>query len=331
LSIWIAILLITLASTGWNIGVIMQKRAADRLPFITMRHGGASTMLRFLRSPLWMGGLVVTGLGWGAYVYALNSTPVSLARAITGSGYVLLALLAIIFLKYRLTLVEWLAVITVTIGVILIGRSEQNGAVEPAHLDNVKLTLGVVATTTVCLLFFLLSRHRIPLAADRPPLTAYPSGTSTSSTPSTSSTLHSAIPPHTSSFLRKPVVTFSVVSGVLSAAGDLLTKALLIAVHSGQYLAAFLIHAPLIIVFYLTGFFALSRAYQHGSAVTAVIISDFAVRVGSACLGLYVLGEVFPAAPTLRVFRILGFLVVLTGSTLLGRFSGEEPIRPQEG
>jgi mannose/fructose/N-acetylgalactosamine-specific phosphotransferase system component IID len=115
---------------------------------------------------------------------------------------------------------------------------------------------------------------------------------------------------------------------VLSAVGDLLTKVLLIAAHAGRYLTAFLVYAPLIIVFYLTSFFSLSRAYQHGSAVTAVIISDLAVRVTSACLGMYILGELFPAAPALRLFRIFGFLIVLVGSSLLGRFSGEEPIRP---
>ena len=94
MSIWVSILLITFTSTSWGVAVIMQKKAADKLPLITMGKGSFKTIWAFIRSPLWMGGLVLTGIGWGVFVFALNFTPISLARAITATGYVLLAVLS---------------------------------------------------------------------------------------------------------------------------------------------------------------------------------------------------------------------------------------------
>ncbi len=87
MSIWIAIALITLTATLWEVAVIMQKKVADRLPPIK----GLKGIRSLIRSTLWRAGLVVDGIGWGVYVYALNYTPISIARAITASGFAIVA------------------------------------------------------------------------------------------------------------------------------------------------------------------------------------------------------------------------------------------------
>lgn len=281
MSIWIALALITLTATLWEVAVVMQKKAADRLPLIK----GFRGILSLIRSPLWILGLVLTGLGWGIYVYALNFTPLSIARAITASGYVILAVLSMIFLKHRLRIVEWLAIAVVTAGVVMIGASEEAAAEKVVRLDWLKLVISGAVTAALSAGFVVFSR--------------------------------------VSKGTLKPAVAFAAVSGILSGFGDLLTKGLLIEVGFKSYMTAFAVYAPLIIVFYLAGFFALSRSYQHGTAVSAVVISDFTVRLSTAVLGIYALGEGLPHDPLHLVLRVSGFTLALSASVLLGRFSGE--------
>ncbi len=281
MSIWFAIALITLTAACWEVAVVMQKKAADKLPLIK----GFKGIFSLIRSPLWTLGLVLTGIGWGAYVYALNYTPLSIARAITASGYVILAVLSIIFLKHRLKLVEWLAIAIVTAGVIMMGASEVEGAAKVARLSWLRLVISGVATAALSAGFMVFSR--------------------------------------VSKEKLKPGVAFAAISGILSGFGDLLTKGLLIEVGFKSYVTAFALYAPLIIVFYLAGFFALSRSYQHGTAVSAVVISDFTVRLSTAALGLYALGEGLPHDALHLALRVAGFTLALSASILLGRFSGE--------
>lgn len=282
MNIWIAIALITLTATSWEVGVVMQKKVADKLPLIK----GLKGILALIRSPLWMAGLVITGIGWGVYVYALNFTPISIARAITASGYVILALLSTIFLKHRLKAVEWIAVLAVTSGVVLIGLSERHDSALVPRLKLSKLIISGSISIVLSFLLVLFSRGD-----------------------------NSKI---------KPAVAFAAVSGILSGVGDLLTKALLVEIQFKSYFIGFIAFAPLIIIFYLAGFFALSRSYQHGTAVSSVVISDFTVRISTAALGIYALGEALPPDTLHLILRIAGFVLALSASVLLGRFSGEE-------
>src|SRR5581483_6711245 len=56
-SIWSAIGLALIATCCYQVGTVMQKVAADRMPRIRLRGGQGSTVRAFLGSPLWVGGL----------------------------------------------------------------------------------------------------------------------------------------------------------------------------------------------------------------------------------------------------------------------------------
>jgi hypothetical protein len=45
---------------------------------------------------------------------------------------------------------------------------------------------------------------------------------------------------------------------------------------------------------------------------------------------VFALGEVMPSDPTLRLYRLGGFAVVLIGTVLLARFSGEQLLEDTE-
>lgn len=65
----------------------------------------------------------------------------------------------------------------------------------------------------------------------------------------------------------------------------------------------------------------LSRAYQVGTVVGGVVVSDFFGRAGALFLGAISLSEPVLGAGAVGLERALGFLLVLGGSLLLGRFS----------
>jgi drug/metabolite transporter (DMT)-like permease len=112
------------------------------------------------------------------------------------------------------------------------------------------------------------------------------------------------------------VVTFAALSGLLSSAGDLMVK-LILGGPGPLFLAAC---AAAMVSFYIAGFYLLSRAYKEGTVVAGIVLSDFTARVGAILLGAVVLGETVLTAGPVGAERIAGFLLVLGGSLLLGRF-----------
>ncbi|HTP57674.1 MAG TPA: hypothetical protein VMM82_02085, partial [Spirochaetia bacterium] len=126
---------------------------------------------------------------------------------------------------------------------------------------------------------------------------------------------------------------FAALSGLLGSVGDLLTKVFLAFVQQGNPVPAVLVvlSAAGFIAFYVTGFYMLSRAYQVGTVVGGVVVSDFFGRVGALFLGALVLAEPIGGPGRGGLQRVLGFLLVLMGSLFLGRFAaGSSKPRPEE-
>jgi drug/metabolite transporter (DMT)-like permease len=286
MSIWLAAALVTLCSLCWDIGVILQKRAADRLPPLRPGPELVATLGRFARSRGWVGGLVVTAAGWGLFAWALSATPVSLARSIQGIGFVVLALLSVVFLDHRLKLIEWAAVAVVTAGVVALGLSEPGaGAAPTPAVDLARLGLGAGVAASACAALGAARRARLFAVSD--------------------------------------VVAVSAVAGVLLGVGDALTRAVMVELEGGKVALALGAIGPALVVAYLGGFFTLSRAYQHGRAIVATGVSDLCGRVAALSMGLVALEEPLPAGALERGLRLAGFGAVLAGTALLARFSGE--------
>jgi uncharacterized membrane protein len=280
----------------WNVGAVLQKKAVDRLP------SGRPRASALIGSAPWMAGLVVTGLGWGAYVFGLDRVPLSTARTITGGSYVVLALFSLIFLRTPLRLTEWIAVAVVTAGVIMLGVSEPASVAVMASITSAlsaaRIALGIAFVTACCLLAFFIGQ----LLEKR------------------------------SRFLNWRLVVFAALSGLLSSIGDLCVKVLLVAGHGSLSMLSTLVviaaAAAGLVAFYLPGFYMLSRAYQAGSMVSSVVISDFFARVGAIFLGAVALSDLLLSPVGFGAPRIVGLALVLGGSLLLGRFSGSETPAP---
>jgi uncharacterized membrane protein len=268
---------IVMGTVLWDVGAVLQKKAVELLPPTRL------PVASLVTSGWWMAGLLVTALGWGLYVFGLDRVPVSAARTVTGGSYVVLALFSIIFLKTPLRLPEWIAIVLVTAGILLLGLGAPAAAVDAGpSLPRVIVGAGGAALLSLALFMF----GRLKRRPARSVLT--------------------------------PLVIFAAISGLLSSVGDLMMKTLL-SVGLALPLRAVAVVAAMI-AFYVVGVYMLSRSYQKGSMVGGVVISDFFARVGAIILGALALSEPLAGPGVNGIARGAGFLLVLGGSLLLGRF-----------
>jgi len=305
MSIWIALVLISLCALLWDAGIVLQKLAVDTLPRIALGRRLGRSLLGLLSSGRWMAGLAASAAGWGLFAWALAFTPVSVARAIQGSGFVILAVFSMVFLRQRLTAADWSGIALVTAGVAALGIAERTPAAGAAAITLTGLLPGVIACVIVA-----VGAWAVPTVR----------GT------------------------RRPgVVAFSIAAGVTLGVGDVLTKVALVEVQRGAW-GPFAAAAASLVAFYVSGFLVLSRAYQHGRPIVVTAVSDLSARLVAIFLGVMALGEAPPADLKLRLLTVLGFAAILSGAFLLSRFGGGElasalgrgrasevPGQPQEG
>jgi drug/metabolite transporter (DMT)-like permease len=286
MSILAALILITLCAILWDVGIVLQKLAVDKLPRIRFDRGLPAALLSLLRSARWLAGLAASALGWGLFAFALVFTPVSVARAIQGSGFVVLAIFSLLFLRHRLSGREWIGVALVAAGIAALGISENSSESLQVEFSLLRLMPALAACILVCSAAYIIPgilRIGLPWA-----------------------------------------VAFSIIAGILLGLGDVATKVLIeLAQRHGSGLAAVGVGGGLV-VFYVSGFLVLSRSYQHGRAILVTAVSDLCSRLVAISIGIGVLGEALAKDPLMRALAVAGYAGIIVGTVLLSRFSGEE-------
>ena len=291
MSVWIALVLIALCALLWDAGIVLQKTAVDRGPQLRLGRSAGTSLLSLLKSPRWMAGLAASALGWGLFALALSAIPVSIARAMQGSGFVILSVLSVLFLKHRLSIGEWAGVALVTAGIVALGIAASQGSRETT-ISPGALGGAVGICLLVCAGAALIPRLMRPGHAG--------------------------------------VTGFSIIAGILLGLGDVATKSLLAILggaggipHTAIGVAVAVAAIALVLV-YSSGFVTLSRAYQLGRAILVTAVSDLCSRLVALFVGYAALGESLPPQMLLRVCAILGYAGIALGAVLLFRFSGDQ-------
>ncbi len=286
MSIWTALILISLCALLWDAGIVLQKQAVDRAPRISFGRSTSASLLALLKSGRWMAGLAASAIGWGLFAFALAYTPVSVARAIQGSGFVILAVFSLIFLRHRLSAREWLGVVLVTSGIVVLGIANSSSVRAPGELSLARLVPAIAACLLACAAAYAvpgLLRIRLPW-----------------------------------------VIVFAIMAGTLLGLGDVATKVLIGLLQRHGFGFPAVAAGVGLIAFYVSGFLLLSRAYQHGRAILVTAVSDLCARLAAIFIGIAALGEGLAGDPRLRVLAALGYAGILLGAVLLARFTGEE-------
>jgi drug/metabolite transporter (DMT)-like permease len=152
-----------LATTSYNIGLIIEKRALTTLPAIDARR--VLALLRtVLFSPVWLGGFALMLAGFGLQVVALMLAPVSVVQPVIGSGVVILVLLSTIVLRERLGRVELGCVLAVAVAIAAIAFSASGSAGKVGHQAS-GLLIAAVAVPVSVLALLLGARALRPPAS----------------------------------------------------------------------------------------------------------------------------------------------------------------------
>jgi drug/metabolite transporter (DMT)-like permease len=134
------------ATTSYNVGLILEKRALRRLPPIDARH--AVALLRtVLLDPAWMIGFALMSCGLGFQVVALTLAPVSVVQPVIGSGVVILVVLSAVVLRERLGRLELGCVLAVVVAISAIALSARGASGAVGHQASGLLIAAVAIPT----------------------------------------------------------------------------------------------------------------------------------------------------------------------------------------
>ena len=117
-----------------NIGFLLQKSEASILPSIR-RQEILQTISLVLKCRKWVLGTILTSTGWILFLIAISLAPLSVIAPLNNAGVLVLIIFAILYLKERLNLYEWIGLAAIIIGVILIPIFSNKPIELPVSID----------------------------------------------------------------------------------------------------------------------------------------------------------------------------------------------------
>lgn len=124
---FVYLVLAVLASLLMALGLLMMKSRAEVLPD-ARGLGIVSGVLAWLRDPKWATGMCVQIAGWVLYVTAVSQAPVSMVAVMMQGGIALFVVFSVVVLGERARPIEWVGIVAIVIGMILLSLSLSAGA-----------------------------------------------------------------------------------------------------------------------------------------------------------------------------------------------------------
>ena len=137
-SLWLFLTLGLISSLLLAVGLLMMKSRGEALP-LARGAGTLSAIARWLRDPIWLGGLAVQIAGYAVYLVSL-AAPVSLIAVMMQGGIALFVVFAAIFLHERAEPREWVGICGIMVAMLLLAWSLGSGAAQGA-VDSTALTV----------------------------------------------------------------------------------------------------------------------------------------------------------------------------------------------
>lgn len=137
--------------------------AATILQAVGAREGGSTNELdarlvrRLMRSTLYLVGLCLDAIGFGLSFAALHSLPLFTVQAIVASSLAVTAILAVIVMGLRPSILEWIALVAVTAGLTLLALSARREV--PTDLTTFDRSLLVISVAVVGICAFGYARR----------------------------------------------------------------------------------------------------------------------------------------------------------------------------
>jgi hypothetical protein len=111
-------------TSSFNTGLILEKRALDRMPALNLRKV-AAVIVSLLASPAWLVGFALMATGLACQVIVLTFEPISLVQPILASGLALSLVLSRLVLRERLAGPESWCVAAMVVSLVLLALSQE--------------------------------------------------------------------------------------------------------------------------------------------------------------------------------------------------------------
>lgn len=272
------------ASVMFNLGLVLQKEGAIKLPKI--RRPDYATVRGFLTARLWLIGTGISLLGYGFEFFAFALAPFVLVQPVFSAGVVTLAFFAVVVAKERLHALEWTGIIITITGAVLVGISA-NPIIDKVSRE--RLYVGRLGLALVLAMLLAIVVNRIATQMG-----------------------HSG------------EVLFGLSAGLAFTGAEMLTKLLGLeltyrtGLHVGPHgPGPVLITILLLIVFGLVGTYLLQVGFQHGRALIVGGVMGISADVLPILSGLVVFGERMPVAPFYFWMRVVGIVAAIGGALIV--------------
>jgi len=272
-----------------DIGLVLLKVRGDVVANRTIGGRLPSLVAGYFRDPLWLLGLFFQPLGYSLYLWALEIAPLNIVQTAMSSGVVVFVAIAVCLLGERLTRLEWGAMGSVVLGMILLSISLSPDADGSQSLLDpwVVFRLSLILVGLSAVTWFAMATPRRP---------------------------------------NRRGMALGVVSGLLLGLASIYARGL--ALHLAQSPPGQLLryavttpYAPLTLCANMAGFFLLLGAFRGERASLVLALSATLSNVVPVVAGMIVLGEQLPSDPRLATSRLLAFSLTLGGAALLLRLN----------
>jgi uncharacterized membrane protein len=285
------LLMALLASAVLAIGLAMMKSRGAALPAAAGTGVFAAVGL-WLSDPVWLGGLALQVGGYVIYLVALRGAPVSLLAVPMQGGVALFVVLAVVTLRERATMQEWLGIIGIVAAIILLGLSMDGNAPTSVLSPTRLVSLTVIAVLAVGFVFTLRD--------------STPDGIA----PAIASGL---------AFGMASLYAKAVVDGL--ASGSAAAVAFFVLATPWTYLA---------IAGNLFGLVLLQNSFHSGRGIIVMPLSSACANVVPIVGGFIAFGEQLPSAGGPAALRVASFALTIIAGGLLAVTRESSDTRAQE-
>ena len=145
------ILLALVATTAYNVGLILEKRALGQMPALDIRRV-LRVIVSLMTSRAWLAGFALMLTGLACQTIALTFEPVSVVQPVLASGVVLVLVLSRLVLRERLHGGETWCVAAIAVSVVLLAMSA-TGAKDSHHASPGWVAAVMIPSAVVGLVF----------------------------------------------------------------------------------------------------------------------------------------------------------------------------------
>ncbi len=121
-----------LATTAYNVGLVLEKRALGQMPALDMRRP-PRVVVSLLTSRAWLAGFALMLAGLGCQTVVLTFEPVSIVQPVLASGVAVVLVFSRLVLRERLGGAETWGVAAIAFSVVLLALSATGTSTEAGH------------------------------------------------------------------------------------------------------------------------------------------------------------------------------------------------------